>query len=132
MFDGSHNPDGARTTARTLEGLGMTPMTFVLACMKDKDAQGIAEALAPYADMFVVTQVHNKRALEADALGDVVSKVFTGPVTVVPDSGEAIETALAGRRGKGVCAIGSLYLVGEAIHIGGVPECGRSVDWLSL
>lgn len=116
MFDGSHNPDGAQTTARTLEALGMTPITFVLACMKDKDASGIVRALAPCADMMVVTQVDNKRALDAEALGAVVRQEYGGPLSVVPDSGKAIEHALAARKGKGVCVIGSLYLVGEALQ----------------
>jgi len=116
MFDGSHNPDGARTTAKTLEALRMTPLTFVLGCMKDKDARGIVDALAPHADWIVVTQVDNKRALEAEALGEIVRQGYKGPMSVVADSGKAIERALADCRGKGVCVIGSLYLVGEAIQ----------------
>ena len=116
MFDGSHNPDGARTTAKTLEALRMTPLTFVLGCMKDKDAKGIVDALAPHADWIVVTQVDNKRALEAEALGEIMRQGYKGPMSVVADSGKAIERALADCRGKGVCVIGSLYLVGEAIQ----------------
>jgi dihydrofolate synthase/folylpolyglutamate synthase len=131
MFDGSHNPDGVRTTVKNLETLGMSPVTFVLGCMKDKDAEGIVKALAPHAAMMIVTQVTNKRALEAEALGSIVRREYSGPVSVVPDSSQAIERALAGYEGKGVCVIGSLYLVGEAIQwrtsykwpldIGGVP-----------
>ncbi len=116
MFDGSHNPDGARTTAKTLEALGMTPITFVLGCMKDKDARGIVSALAPHAAMMIVTQVVNKRAMEADALGNIARKEFSGPLAVVPDSHDAVGRALADHKGKGVCVIGSLYLVGEAIQ----------------
>ena len=118
MFDGSHNPDGARTTGRTLAELGMTPITFVLGCMKDKDAGAIVRELAPHAAMIVVTQVQNKRAMEAEALAEVVRREFAGPVEVVPASGDAIDRALLGPRGKGVCVIGSLYLVGEAIQWG--------------
>lgn len=116
MFDGSHNPDGARTTAATLKDLGKTPLTFVLGCMGDKDAREIARALAPHAAMFVVTQVDNKRALPAAALSAIVREEFDGPVEMVPESRRAIEHALASLRGKGVCIIGSLYLVGEAFR----------------
>jgi dihydrofolate synthase/folylpolyglutamate synthase len=115
MFDGSHNPDGAQTTARTLDALGMTPITFVLGCMNDKDARGIVSALAPHAATIIVTQVRNKRALDAEVLGSIVRKEYSGPVAVVPDSSDAIDRALADHRGNGVCVIGSLYLVGEAI-----------------
>ncbi len=116
MFDGSHNPDGAQTTARTLDALGLTPMTFVLGCMSDKDARGIVRALAPYAIKIIATQVRNKRALAAERLGEVAREEFQGEMRVVADSGEAIEHALLKCSGKGVCVIGSLYLVGEAFQ----------------
>ncbi len=116
MLDGSHNPDGAATTGRTLEDLGVTPVTFVVGCMKDKDARGIVRALAPHAARMIVTQVDNKRALDAGALGMIVREEFEGPVTVIGDPGEAIENALDGSVGKGVCVTGSLYLVGDAIQ----------------
>lgn len=116
IFDGSHNPDGAKVTAEILRSLGLTPITFVLGCMKDKDAGGIVSALAPHAAMMTVTQVDNKRALEAETLGAFVRKEYSGPVSVLPDSAMAIEHALGRYEGKGVCVIGSLYLVGEAIQ----------------
>lgn len=115
MFDGSHNPDGARTTAAMLEGIGKTPLTFVVGCMGDKDAREIVRALAPHASMFVVTQVDNKRAMGADELGRIARDEFPGTVSVVPDAWKAIDSALSHHKGKGVCVIGSLYLVGEAM-----------------
>lgn len=116
MFDGSHNPDGATTTSKNLEALQMTPITFVLGCMKDKDARGIVKALAPHAAMMIVTHVANKRALEADELASIARQEYAGPVCVVPDSSEAFDRAIEGFMGKGICVTGSLYLVGEAIQ----------------
>ncbi|MGQ9587078.1 MAG: bifunctional folylpolyglutamate synthase/dihydrofolate synthase [Thermoplasmata archaeon] len=63
ILDGSHNPDGVATTVRVLEGLGVTPLTFVLGCMDDKDARGIVKALGPAAARIVVTQARYRRAL---------------------------------------------------------------------
>ena len=115
MFDGSHNPDGIARTVTVLKDLGVVPLTYVMACMDDKDAAGIVGAVAPTAAKVVVTQVDFKRALAADKLAEVVRSSVKAPVEVVPVAGEAIERALAAKEGKGVCVIGSLYLVGEAM-----------------
>lgn len=115
MFDGSHNPDGIRRTVQVLRDLRAVPLTYVLACMDDKDAVGIVAAIAPTAAKVVVTQVDFKRALPADKLAEVVREGVRVPVEVVPIASDAIERALAATEGRGVCAIGSLYLVGEAM-----------------
>lgn len=116
IFDGSHNPDGALATASVLEKLEATPLTYVLACMDDKDARGIVKAIAPTAARIVVTQTAYKRALNADLLAGIVREEFQGPQTKVVPSSEALTDAFMNPLGKGACAIGSLYLVGEAIQ----------------
>lgn len=116
VLDGSHNPDGVATTVSVLRDLRLTPLTFVLACMEDKDAAGIVRALAPTAARLHVTQVSNKRALSLEKLAEVAKKEFDGEVRTHRSSAEAIETALREYEGKGVCVIGSLYLVGESMR----------------
>ncbi len=116
MFDGSHNPDGIRRTVEVLRSLDVVPLTYVLGCMDDKDAEGIVKAIAPTAAKVIVTQVDFKRALPADRLAEVVRRNVRVPVEVVPDASDAIEAGLSGTLGKGLCAIGSLYLVGEAMR----------------
>ncbi len=116
IFDGSHNPDGVSMTVGILQELGLRPMTFVLGCMRDKDARGIVRALAPNATKIVSTHVNNRRALDAALLGEIVREAYNGDQQVVVPAGDAIGQALSNPRGKGVCIIGSLYLVGEAIQ----------------
>ncbi len=116
IFDGSHNPDGVSTTIGVLRSLGVTPLTFVLGCMDDKDARGIVRALAPHAERVISTQARYKRALPAEKLDTIVAEEFMGPRTRRDISEEAFVSAVEGIRGKGVCVIGSLYLVGEAIQ----------------
>lgn len=116
MFDGSHNPDGVATTVRELTTLGMIPLTYVVACMDDKDARGIVRALAPTANGIIVTQARYKRALPASALGAIVKEEFQGSSEMATPSEVALERGLSAAGGKGMCAIGSLYLVGEAIQ----------------
>lgn len=116
IFDGSHNPDGVSRTAEELRTLGVVPLTLVVACMNDKDTEGIARALAPIASNIVVTQVENKRAMGASVLAEMIKEEFGGQVEVMIPSRRALEHAVSSPEGRGVCVIGSLYLVGEAIQ----------------
>ncbi len=115
IFDGSHNPDGVKTTTSILGELGVIPLTYVVGCMDDKDAVGIMKLLAPTAARIICTQTKNKRALPAETLGRIAKEQYRGKVEVFERSEAALDNALASIEGKGVCAIGSLYLVGEAI-----------------
>jgi len=116
IFDGSHNPEGVRTTVNTLEDLKVTPLTFVLGCLDDKDYRGIVSALAPHASRIVCTQVMNTRALPVERLSAAVRELFSGNAESHRFSHVALDSATASSSGKGVCVIGSLYLVGEAIQ----------------
>jgi len=115
MLDGSHNPDGIATTVGVLKDLGLTPLTFVLGCMDDKDSRGMVRALAPVAEKIISTQPRYKRALPAEKLGVIVSEEFTGRQDVFEDSGKAFDRGVKDICGNGLCVIGSLYLVGEAL-----------------
>ncbi|MCX6657263.1 MAG: hypothetical protein NTY62_01020, partial [Euryarchaeota archaeon] len=115
MLDGSHNPDGIATTVGVLKGLRLTPLTFVLGCMDDKDSRGMVRALAPVAEKIISTQPRYKRALPAEKLGVIVSEEFTGRQDVFEDSGKAFDRGVKDICGNGLCVIGSLYLVGEAL-----------------
>ncbi len=115
MLDGSHNPDGVATTVGVLEDLGLTPLTFVLGCMDDKDSRGIVRALAPAAEKIISTQARYKRALPAKKLALIVSEEFAGRQDVCEDSEQAFDLGVEDICGKGLCIIGSLYLVGEAL-----------------
>ncbi len=115
ILDGSHNPDGVGVTVGIFKDLGVTPLTYVLGCMDDKDVGTIARNLAPTASKFICTQTRNKRALPAQKLAEMVRQVFPGHVEVHERSEVAFERAIESATGKGVCVIGSLYLVGEAL-----------------
>jgi dihydrofolate synthase/folylpolyglutamate synthase len=116
ILDGSHNPEGVATTASVLESLGLQPLTFVVGCMDDKDARGIVRALTPLASKMIVTQARFRRALPAGTLMDIVKREFDGEAVLSPDTRSALETGVNDIRGKGLCVIGSLYVVGEAIQ----------------
>jgi dihydrofolate synthase/folylpolyglutamate synthase len=56
IFDVAHNPDGARTVAKSLIALSPAgPRIALLAVLADKDWRGIIRALSPAVDAFVLT-----------------------------------------------------------------------------
>jgi dihydrofolate synthase/folylpolyglutamate synthase len=115
ILDGSHNPDGVSTTVSVLKNLKMTPLTYVLGCMDDKDIRGIVKAIAPSSAKIICTQAKYKRAYSANALQRVVRDEFRGPSETFEKSEMAFERGISEISGKGMCVIGSLYLVGEAL-----------------
>ncbi len=115
ILDGSHNPDGVSATIKVLKDLKVTPLTYVLGCMDDKDARGIVRTLAPTASKILCTQSRYKHALAAHKLCLIVDEEYKGPHEVLPVSEDAFAKALRSFTGNGICVIGSLYLVGEAI-----------------
>jgi dihydrofolate synthase/folylpolyglutamate synthase len=115
IFDGSHNPDGVCRTVGVLSDLVLTPLTYVVALLDDKDARGVVRALAPTAAKMIVTQVDNMRSLRAGDLAAVVEAEYRGPHQTAATTSDAIDLAKQDVSGKGICVIGSLYLVGEGL-----------------
>ncbi|UCE91734.1 MAG: bifunctional folylpolyglutamate synthase/dihydrofolate synthase [Methanobacteriota archaeon] len=115
VIDGSHNPEGVAASTYILDSLCLAPMTYVVACMNDKDARGIVRALAPTAARIVVTEVDSDRSTRISDLGAIAAEEYKGATDMIPSPTDAIRTALEGQAGRGVCVIGSFYLAGEAI-----------------
>jgi dihydrofolate synthase/folylpolyglutamate synthase len=115
VLDGSHNPEGVHTSCAALSSIGLTPLTFVVACMSDKDARGIVSALAPHASKMIVTEVKVGRSAKASHLAELAEASYTGEVVLEGDPAKAMVEAFSDMSGKGVCAIGSFYLVGEVM-----------------
>ena len=117
IIDGSHNPEGVRTTISVLASLGLTPLTFVVACMDDKDAKGIISAITPHASRIIVTEIKIGRSTKVGRLLEVAEKEYDGEVYSETDVSSAMSRAMSSSsgRGGGVCAIGSFYLAGEVI-----------------
>ena len=103
ILDGAHNPHGAAALAAALDG----PVTLVIGTSADKDAAGIAAALAPRCRHVIATRYQQERAMVPAQLAGC----FAGAETA-PD----LATALARARDLGgpIVIAGSLFLVGEA------------------
>jgi dihydrofolate synthase/folylpolyglutamate synthase len=125
FVDGAHNPQAARALSAAVREMGARRV-LVLAVSRDKDAIGIAAALAPIVDEIVVTATRHERALDPDALAEAVRAAApSASVRRTPDTSAALALArdLAGPDGAVIVA-GSLFLAGEAREI----LCGEAAD----
>jgi dihydrofolate synthase/folylpolyglutamate synthase len=109
LLDGAHNPAGAAALATHLGGLDVT-WDLVFGTLADKDAAGMAAALAPLARRVFLAPPPSPRALPLPALAALAPLAGATPA---PDAGTALERALAAGAPL-VVVCGSLYLVGEA------------------
>ncbi len=114
LLDAAHNPAAAAALARHLRDAFPDRLPIVCAVMRDKDADGIVDRLAPCASRIVCTAPANPRATPARALADRVRRRAPAlPVTAEDDPRQALETAW--RTAGTVCATGSIFLVGELL-----------------
>lgn len=111
LVDAAHNPAGARALAEYLRDSGEAPLPIVLGVMQDKDVEGMLRAIGPVAASIVTTDAPSARALPADALAAIVTRLFPDlPVGVEPNPDAAVQRALADCPSAVVA--GSIYLIG--------------------
>jgi dihydrofolate synthase / folylpolyglutamate synthase len=106
LWDGAHNPDGARWLAAHLPPGERVVLASILA---DKDAEAMLAALAPAGHHFVATSSSNPRALPADELA-LLARAHFAQVETVADPRQALARA---RELGPVLVTGSLYLLAD-------------------
>ena len=115
VVDGGHNPQCAHTVADNL--VNYFPgerRVLLLGVLADKDYPTLLDILAPLAEQFVCVQPNSPRALPAAELGEFLKK-YGKPVTVCQSIKDGCGAAQDAARSVGgmVCAVGSLYMVGD-------------------
>lgn len=119
LFDGAHNPAGARALREYLDEFVSEPITLIFGAMKEKNVAEIAEILWPKAEKIILTQPSNSRAMDVDKLMEClpadVDRTKAYKTNSVVD---AIAKARTELPADGVILVtGSLYLVGEVKKI---------------
>ncbi|WP_423057364.1 bifunctional folylpolyglutamate synthase/dihydrofolate synthase [Brevibacterium linens] len=121
VVDGAHNPDAAHVLAETLtEAFDFDYVVIVLAMLADKDSDGVIEELHRSADVFVVSENLNSRALPVDDLAEVAREwVDEDSVIVASDLNAALMKAIdlansVDAKSPGIVVTGSIYTVAEA------------------
>ena len=114
VVDGGHNPQCAQTVAENL--LHYFPdkrRILLLGILKDKDYGGLTDILDPVADEYICITPGSFRALPAEELAEHLKR-YGKPVTVCGDIRDGVTAALERSDDDSVvCAVGSLYSVGE-------------------
>jgi len=129
VVDGAHNPEAAAVLAEAIDDAWTSAAarpTVVLGVLADKDAVGIAAALAPVVSHFVCAEPPSSRALPAVELAAVVQQATGRPCV----TGELL-TAVAEARaaGRDVVVTGSLTTVAALREsFLGVPASKRGTD----
>jgi len=115
LFDGAHNPAGARALRAYLDEFVRRPVTLVFGAMRDKALAEMGSALFPAAEHLVLTSPRNPRAASPEELVRAVPAPPTSStISLAPASADAFALARAHTPPGGlVCVTGSLYLVGE-------------------
>ena len=114
LFDGAHNPAGARTLAAYLGEAHPGGWPIVFGAMRDKDAAEMIAVLAAHATRFILTEPHSPRAAPAVELARLaLHHAASVPVDIEPDPHAAL--ALGLRSSPLVIVAGSLFLVGELL-----------------
>ena len=118
IYDGAHNPDGARALTKTLgELVPDGEILFVTSILRDKAAEEMLVEFSGSAAAFVATTSANERAHSAGELAELIRKAGGVVAAETSDPKEAYNTAveLAGGYDAVVFA-GSLYMIGEVMQ----------------
>jgi dihydrofolate synthase/folylpolyglutamate synthase len=115
LFDGAHNPAGARALRDYLDEFINAPVTLVFGAMRDKNLDEMAEILFPVANHLILTQPDNPRAATLETLGRVAARFQDADrITLARAAKGAIGAAREQTAAEGlICFTGSLYLLGE-------------------
>jgi len=114
VADGGHNPQGIAAVAESLTAhFPDRNITFLFGVMADKDIAKMISLLAPLAKEFITVTPDNPRALDAAALAEMLKSrnLSVTPCDTITD-GVRLAILKAGPDGV-VCAVGSLYMLGE-------------------
>jgi dihydrofolate synthase / folylpolyglutamate synthase len=122
VLDGAHNPAGMRSLAASLpEDFAFSRRVAIVGILDDKDVEAMVVALAPVVDHVIAVAHDNSRAGDPgrvragfDALG--VSAEEADDVEHALDLADGVT-----RPSDGIIITGSLYLVGEARSLLGLP-----------
>jgi dihydrofolate synthase / folylpolyglutamate synthase len=122
VLDVAHNPAGAWALRSALsERYDDRRLIFVFGAMRDKAIAEMTEILFPLAERVIATRPENPRAASPEEIMHAASRAGA-EIEPIGEVESALERACAVAGAKAVVVItGSIYLVGEAMQILGVP-----------
>ncbi|OGS90922.1 MAG: bifunctional folylpolyglutamate synthase/dihydrofolate synthase [Gallionellales bacterium GWA2_60_18] len=122
ILDVAHNPHAARSLAQNLAALPPAKTFAVFAMLKDKDMAGVAQALDPHIDSWLVAGLAMPRGAGAEELAQVLRNTgVRGAVMAFDSVAAALHHAcdVAGENDR-IAAFGSFHTVAEAMAARGL------------
>jgi dihydrofolate synthase/folylpolyglutamate synthase len=118
LFDGAHNPAGARALAAHLRTLDREPPVVLFGAMHGKLLGEMFEHLIPCVHSLVVARPDVQRAEDPEEVAAIARSHGAAQVEVVADAADALQVAYE-RAGSDryVLVTGSLYLVGQVLGL---------------
>jgi len=113
LFDGAHNPAGARVLAAYLDEVYPDGVPMVFGTMSDKDAASMLAVLLPHVTRLVVTRPRTPRSRAAGSLAEVARGVSEIDIEVVEPAIAALKRAHD--FGSPVLVAGSIFLIGDLL-----------------
>ena len=115
FLDGGHNKQCAKTVADTLEELcGGKQILLLIGVLSDKDVKGIIEPVASLVKSAVTITPPSLRAMNGEALADLLKNEFDIPAVSCECVKDAVERILSMAQDDDIiCAYGSLYSVAD-------------------
>lgn len=129
ILDVTHNQQGAENLRALLTETETSGKTFaVLAMLKDKDSQAVADTLKPVIDFWYLAGLDGDRGMSGEALGDKLAPIVgEDRVSRHDEVSEAYYAALAKAvPGDRILIFGSFHTVEAAMLI--LPECQQPVS----
>jgi len=117
IYDGAHNPDGARALTKTLgELVPDGRILFVTSILRDKAVEEMLVEFSGAAAAFIATTSANERALNATELARLIREKGGKVLAEADDPKEAYNTAIdLAEEYDAVVFAGSLYMIGEVM-----------------
>ncbi len=118
LFDVAHNAHAARALATALADMHLNgEVVAIFAVLDDKDIPGIAEAMGPLVDHWILPALQAPRArAPATTLQLLRASGITGPADSYADVSSAVEAvSQAGSADRLILVFGSFVTVGEAM-----------------
>jgi len=123
ILDVGHNPHAAAVLKDNLGAMGFYSDTFVVVGMlKDKDIQGVFEALGGVADRWYVATLDNPRGASADLIAEAIRDAEVGGEIVICNSPRDafLRAERAATEDDRILVFGSFYTVAEIMELKGL------------
>lgn len=115
VVDGAHNPDAASALrAALIESFQWERLIMVVGMLGDKDIAGVAEILAPMADLVIATNPPSPRAAPAERVAKEASRLGVETSTIATARGAVAHAMERADEKDCIVVTGSFYTVAEA------------------